>query len=138
MEELVGLEPTHVGFAIRGITSFAIAPKKLWYFCVFTFIKKSGRGQGIRTLGGFHLAGFQNRYNRPTLSILYNLMVRMVRIELTKVLFPINLKKFDIQQITILSILISYWQNLINPIKFDIHIIECEIGVKKWQDIQQI
>ncbi len=27
MEELVGLEPTHVGFAIRGITSFAIAPK---------------------------------------------------------------------------------------------------------------
>lgn len=83
MEELVGLEPTHVGFAIRGITSFAIAPKKLWYFCVFTFIKKSGRGQGIRTLGGFHLAGFQNRYNRPTLSILYNLMVRMVRIELT-------------------------------------------------------
>ena len=83
MEEVVGLEPTHVGFAIRGITSFAIAPKKLWYFCVFTFIKKSGRGQGIRTLGGFHLAGFQNRYNRPTLSILYNLMVRMVRIELT-------------------------------------------------------
>ena len=26
MEELVGLEPTHTGFAIRGITSFAIAP----------------------------------------------------------------------------------------------------------------
>ena len=38
MEELVGLEPTHVGFAIRGITSFAIAPKKtnqkskIWLF----------------------------------------------------------------------------------------------------------
>ena len=43
----------------------------------------SGRGQGIRTLGGVNLAGFQNRYNRPTLSILYTLMVRMVRIELT-------------------------------------------------------
>ena len=44
----------------------------------------SGREQGIRTLGGFHLAGFQNRYNRPTLSTLYTyIMVRMVRIELT-------------------------------------------------------
>ena len=52
------------------------------FLCIY-FYKKSGRGQGIRTLGGFHLAGFQNRYNRPTLSILYNLMVRMVRIELT-------------------------------------------------------
>ena len=83
MEELVGLEPTHVGFAIRGITSFAIAPKKIIIFLCIYFYKKSGRGQGIRTLGGFHLAGFQNRYNRPTLSILYNLMVRMVRIELT-------------------------------------------------------
>lgn len=28
MEELVGLEPTHTGFAIRGITNFAIAPLK--------------------------------------------------------------------------------------------------------------
>ena len=83
MEEVVGLEPTHVGFAIRGITSFAIAPKKIIIFLCIYFYKKSGRGQGIRTLGGFHLAGFQNRYNRPTLSILYNLMVRMVRIELT-------------------------------------------------------
>ena len=26
LEEVVGLEPTHVGFAIRGITSFAIPP----------------------------------------------------------------------------------------------------------------
>ena len=43
----------------------------------------SGRGQGIRTLGGVNLAGFQNRYNRPTLSTLYTYMVRMVRIELT-------------------------------------------------------
>ena len=43
----------------------------------------NGREQGIRTLGGFHLAGFQNRYNRPTLSTLYIIMVRMVRIELT-------------------------------------------------------
>ena len=38
MEEVVGLEPTHVGFAIRGITSFAIPPtktnqkSKIWLF----------------------------------------------------------------------------------------------------------
>ena len=31
----------------------------------------NGREQGIRTLGGVNLAGFQNRYNRPTLSTLY-------------------------------------------------------------------
>ncbi len=31
MEELVGLEPTHVGFAIRGITSFAIPPTKIYH-----------------------------------------------------------------------------------------------------------
>ena len=30
VEEVVGLEPTHVGFAIRGITSFAIPPTKYW------------------------------------------------------------------------------------------------------------
>ena len=30
MEELVGLEPTHVGFAIRGITSFAIPPTEMY------------------------------------------------------------------------------------------------------------
>ena len=41
----------------------------------------NGRGQGIRTLGGFHLAGFQNRYDRPTLSTLYIIMVRMIGIE---------------------------------------------------------
>jgi hypothetical protein len=29
MEEVVGLEPTHVGFAIRGITNFAIPPTKI-------------------------------------------------------------------------------------------------------------
>ena len=51
-------------------------------FCVF-FIKKSGRRTRDSNPRGFHLAGFQNWYNRPTLSILYNLMVRMVRIELT-------------------------------------------------------
>ena len=44
----------------------------------------SGRGQGIRTLGGVNLAGFQNRSIRPTLATLYNKkVVRMVRIELT-------------------------------------------------------
>ena len=32
---------------------------------------KSGRGQGIRTLGGVNLAGFQNRSIRPTLATLY-------------------------------------------------------------------
>ena len=46
MEELVGLEPTHVGFAIRGITSFAIAPKKIIIFCVFTFIKRVAEDKG--------------------------------------------------------------------------------------------
>ena len=45
------------------------------------FILNNGRGQGIRTLGGFHLAGFQNRYDRPTLSTLYIIMVRMIGIE---------------------------------------------------------
>ena len=35
---------------------------------------KNGREQGIRTLGGVNLAGFQNRYNRPTLSTLYTLI----------------------------------------------------------------
>ena len=40
MEELVGLEPTHVGFAIRGITSFAIAPKKIMIFLCIYFYKK--------------------------------------------------------------------------------------------------
>ena len=46
---------------------------------------KSGREWGIRTPGGVNLAGFQNRYIRPTLSTLYtnNKVVRMVRIELT-------------------------------------------------------
>ena len=78
MEELVGLEPTHTGFAIRGITSFAIAPSKCkyiiknddkskWFFVNYI----NGREQGIRTLGGVNLAGFQNRYIRPTLSTLY-------------------------------------------------------------------
>ena len=31
----------------------------------------SGREQRIRTAGGVNLAGFQNRYIRPTLSALY-------------------------------------------------------------------
>ena len=31
----------------------------------------SGGGPGIRTLGGVNLAGFQDRYIRPTLSILH-------------------------------------------------------------------
>ena len=44
-------------------------------------VMNNGRGQGIRTLGGFHLAGFQNRYDRPTLSTLYIIMVRMIGIE---------------------------------------------------------
>ena len=56
--ELVGLEPTHVGFGNWGITSFAIAPKIMIFLCIY-FYKKSGRGQGIRTLGGFSPAGFQ-------------------------------------------------------------------------------
>ena len=30
VEEVVGLEPTHVGFAIRGITSFAIPPTEMY------------------------------------------------------------------------------------------------------------
>ena len=89
MEELVGLEPTHVGFAIRGITSFAIPPTEMYSLFlnhlklkkVRWFILNNGRGQGIRTLGGFHLAGFQNRYDRPTLSTLYIIMVRMIGIE---------------------------------------------------------
>ena len=33
--------------------------------------KISGREWGIRTPGGVNLAGFQNRYIRPTLSTLY-------------------------------------------------------------------
>ena len=67
MEELVGLEPTHVRFAIRGITSFAIAPTKMYSFKSFKNKKlddlfmNNGREQRIRTLGGFHLAGFQNQ-----------------------------------------------------------------------------
>ena len=89
MEEVVGLEPTHVGFAIRGITSFAIPPTEMYsLFLNHLKLKKlddlvmnNGRGQGIRTLGGFHLAGFQNRYDRPTLSTLYIIMVRMIGIE---------------------------------------------------------
>jgi hypothetical protein len=89
VEEVVGLEPTHVGFAIRGITSFAIPPTEMYsLFLNHLKLKKlddlfmnNGRGQGIRTLGGFHLAGFQNRYDRPTLSTLYIIMVRMIGIE---------------------------------------------------------
>ena len=53
LEELVGLEPTHVGFAIRGITSFAIAPKKIWYFCVFTFIKRVAEDKGFEPSEAF-------------------------------------------------------------------------------------
>ena len=40
MEELVGLEPTHVGFAIRGITSFAIAPKIMIFLCIYFYKKE--------------------------------------------------------------------------------------------------
>ena len=66
--------------------SFFVCQKtlKLYFQVIVCHQVNNGRGQGIRTLGGFHLAGFQNRYNRPTLSTLYTYnMVRMVRIELT-------------------------------------------------------
>lgn len=41
VEEVVGLEPTHVGFAIRGITSFAIPPTEMYSLFFKSFkIKK--------------------------------------------------------------------------------------------------
>ncbi len=42
--------------------------------------KSSGGGPGIRTLGGVNLAGFQDRYIRPTLSILH-VSVTIKRVE---------------------------------------------------------
>ena len=62
MEEPLGVEPR-----IKDLQSNALATL-LWLqqvICVY-----NGGEQGIRTLGGVTLAGFQNRYIRPTLSIL--------------------------------------------------------------------
>ena len=38
VEEVVGLEPTHVGFAIRGITSFAIPPTEMYSYLNLTVL----------------------------------------------------------------------------------------------------
>ncbi len=75
MEELLGLEPRIKDLQSNALSRFAIAPDKPYkYENEYDFLKRiinNGREQGIRTLGGVNLAGFQNRYIRPTLSTLY-------------------------------------------------------------------
>ncbi len=86
MEEVAGLEPTHGGFAIHGITNFAIPPVENH----FIIIKKMIKGKWQRARDSNPRRREPRRFSKPvhstnsgnSLTFVY-IVVRMVGIEPT-------------------------------------------------------